>query len=399
MNVLLVGRAIQGVAAALLISGALPILTHAFPDPAKRAHAIGGWSAFSALALILGPLLGGLLLQGFGWQSIFLINLPLGLVAIGLGMWGIPERKYPDHAALDPAGQVLSVLSLGALAYGMIEAGEHGFTGTVPLIALALALVGFALFTVVEMRAKRPLLPLALFHQRSFVIANFTSFVLGFSYYSSLFFFSIFLQQIQGWSPAGAGWRMMPQFIITGCVSMLFGRLISAVSVRWLMAAGYGLTALSLSAMAICTAQTPYWIVGSLFGLLGIGAGLAVPATSMVVMSMAPAELSGSVSATMNALRQAGMTIGIALLGTLMGSQATRMLAQAASDQGIADAAWVARQAVMHHVFPDTLPVLAELYTSAMESGFHVAMLVAGLASVSAMVLLSFVQGQAEEQR
>ncbi|MFV0455784.1 MAG: MFS transporter [Pseudomonas sp.] len=389
LSVLLAGRAVQGVAAAFLISGAMPILIHLFSDSKQRAQVIGGWSAFSALALLLGPLLGGLLLHRLGWQSIFLINLPLGLVAVGLGLWGIPERKYPDHAAQDPAGQVLSIISLGALAYGMIEAGDHGFLSTIPMVALLLALVGFTLFVAVEKRVRRPLLPIALFRYRPFVVANFASFILGFSYYSSLFFFSIFLQQIQGWSPAEAGLRMMPQFVTTGCISLLFGRLSVVVPTRWLMVAGYGLTAFSMLGMAFCTAETSYGIVALLFGLLGAGAGLAVSATGIVVMSMAPPELSGSVSATMNALRQAGMTMGIALLGTLMSNQAIRVLAHAVSDHGIADTAEIARQAVAHHRFPDTLPALPRLYTSAMESGFHVAMLCAGLSCIVAFVLLS----------
>ncbi|SEA93815.1 MFS transporter [Marinobacterium iners] len=389
LSVLLVGRAVQGVAAAFLISGAMPILIHLFADPKQRAHVIGGWSAFTALALLLGPLLGGLLLHSLGWQSIFLINLPLGLLATGLGLWGIPERRYPDHAAVDPAGQVLSIFSLGALAYGMIEAGDHGFLSTVPLTFLMLALVGFTWFVAVEKRVQRPLLPVQLFRNRLFVVANFASFILGFSYYSSLFFFSIFLQQIQGWSAAEAGWRMMPQFVTTGCMSLMFGRLSVVAPTRWLMVAGYSLTALSMIGMAFCTAETSYGIVALLFGLLGAGAGLAVPATGIVVMSMAPAELSGSVSATMNALRQAGMTIGIALLGTLMSNQAIRVLAHAAADHGISDAAVIARQAIAHHRFPETLPSLPRLYTSAMESGFHVAMLCAGLSCIVALILLT----------
>ncbi|WMD23635.1 DHA2 family efflux MFS transporter permease subunit [Achromobacter seleniivolatilans] len=388
LELLLAGRAIQGVAGALLIPGALPILTNAFPDPKARAHVIGGWSAFSALALILGPLLGGLLLDGAGWQSIFLINLPLGLIAIGLGLWGISERKYPEHAALDPIGQLLSVLCLAALTYGLIEAGEHGVTGTSSLIALPLAAVGFIAFAIVEMRVRRPLIPLSLFCERSFAIVNFASFALGFSYYSSLFFFSIFLQNIQGWSPVETGWRMMPQFVVTGCVSILFGRLSAAFPVRWLMVAGYGLTAVSMGAMATFTAHTPYWIVGSLFGLLGLGAGLAVPATGLAVMTAAPADRAGTASATMNALRQMGMTLGIAFLGALMSKEATRMLASHASELGVSNAAEIAQHVITHGVVSSRSPLMTSLYVPAMEHGFHIAMIFSGLASAIAMVLL-----------
>ena len=112
LSALVAGRAVQGVAGALLIPSAMPILSHAFHDPRQRARAIGGWSAFSALALVLGPLLGGELVQHAGWPSIFLINLPLGLLALALGAWGIPERRHPQHAALDPAGQLLSIVAL-----------------------------------------------------------------------------------------------------------------------------------------------------------------------------------------------------------------------------------------------------------------------------------------------
>lgn len=399
LAVLLAGRAIQGVSAALLIAGALPILTHIFPEPKARANAIGGWSAFCALALILGPLLGGLLLHGLGWQSIFLINLPLGLLAIALGAWGIPERRFPDHAARDPWGQALSVIALGALAYGLIQAGDTGFGTPATLLALGVAVLGFILFAVVERRLARPLLPLQLFRQPAFVLANNASFMLGFAYYSSLFFFSIYLQQIHGWSPVETGWRMMPQFFVTGCLSMLFGRLGMWLPVRTLMISGYALNALAMFAMMFCDAHTPYWFIGINLVLLGAGAGLAVPATSLVIMGMAPAEQAGSVSATMNALRQAGMTLGIALLGALMSSQAIRQLTHSATEAGLPDAAALAHLAINQHQFPaDAGAQLAGLYTSAMTSGFHLAMLGAGVACLLAIAGLLAIRHSAPAQ-
>ena len=388
LTLFLIGRSIQGVAAALLIPGAMTILTHAFTDPVERAHAIGGWSAFTALALILGPLLGGLLLHSAGWQSIFLINLPLGFIALGLGAWGITEHKYPEQAALDPLGQSLSIVFLGALTYGMIEAGSTGFLSTFAMIPLGISLIAMTAFVIVERRVERPVLPITLFKNRAFTIANFASFALGFSYYGSLFFFSIFLQQIQEWSPSEAGWRMMPQFIVTGCVSMLFGRLSALIGVRLLMIAGYGLVALSMSAMVVLTAQTPYWQVGALFGLLGLGAGLAVPATGITVMNAVPAARSGAASATMNALRQSGMTIGIALLGTLLSTQAVSFLTRSAHENGIQNAALLAHQAVTQHLFPEDLPMISDLYVPAMERGFHIAMLAAGCMCFIALIFL-----------
>lgn len=388
LDLLLIGRAVQGVAGALLIPGAMPILSHAFPDPEERAHVIGGWSAFSAVALILGPLLGGLMLHSLGWQSIFLINLPLGMIAIGLGVWGIREYSYPEQAALDLAGQLLSVFCLATLTYGLIALGEPGAGGTASRMALPLSLAGFVLFLVVEMRAKRPLLPLSLFRRRSFAIVNFASFALGFSYYSSLFFFSIYLQTIQGWSAVEAGWRMMPQFVITGCVSLLYGRLSAAIGVRGLLVAGYGLTALSMSAMALFDAHTPYWLVGTFFALLGLGAGLAVPSTSMAVMADAPKGQAGAASATMNALRQMGMTIGVAFLGALLSTEAASRLARMAHDQGLTVPSDVARHVISQGVASSSSPALSAFYVPAMVHGFHVAMIACGLVSAIAMIVL-----------
>ncbi|MDN2710842.1 MFS transporter [Janthinobacterium sp. SUN118] len=355
LPLLLAGRAVQGVAGALLIPGAMPILSHAFPDPRERAHVIGGWSAFSALALILGPLLGGMLLEATGWQSIFLINLPLGVLAMLLGAWGITERHYREQAALDRAGQVLSIVWLGALTYGLIALGEAG--GAAAWASLGVALLAFIAFLAVEARAPRPLLPLRLFRDRAFASINLASLVLGFACYSSLFFFSLYLQQIQGWPAGASGWRMLPQFAAMGVVSMCFGRLSRHVSLRRLMLGGYVLAGLVLLATATLAPRTPYVIVGSLFGLLGLAMGLAVPATGLLAMASVGGERAAMASAIMNALRQAGMTLGVAVLGSVMSLRAAALLERAGQ-------------------------------AAALAAGFQLAMLLAGLACLAVAVPL-----------
>lgn len=329
LPLLLAGRAVQGVAGALLIPGAMPILSHAFPDPRERAHVIGGWSAFSALALILGPLLGGMLLEATGWQSIFLINLPLGLLALLLGAWGIPERRYQGQAALDRTGQVLSIVWLGALTYGLIALGESGHGGGYAWLALAVALLAFAAFLAVEARAPRPLLPLRLFRDRTFALVNLASLVLGFACYSSLFFFSLYLQQIQGWAAGASGWRMLPQFAAMAIVSLCFGRLSRHVPLRRLMLGGYVLAGLVLLAAAALAPQTPYAIVATVFLLLGVAMGLAVPATGLLAMASVDGGRAALASAILNALRQAGMTLGVAVLGSVMNVRAAALLERA----------------------------------------------------------------------
>ncbi|RRU90078.1 DHA2 family efflux MFS transporter permease subunit [Stenotrophomonas maltophilia] len=385
---LVAGRAVQGIAGALLIPSAMPILSHAFPDPRQRARAIGGWSAFSALALVLGPLLGGVLVQRVGWPSIFLINLPLGLLALALGAWGIPERRHPQHAALDPAGQLLSVIALGALSYGLIAIGAHGLLAPVTLLALGVAAAGLILFGIVERRVARPLLPLDLFADRRFGMFNLASFVLGFTAYASLFFLSLFFQQAQGHNAALAGSQLAPQFLLMGAVSLLFGRLVAHLGLHAALVLGYALAGAALCAMATFEPATSHAYSSAVLVLLGIGMGLAVPATGMAVMASAPVERAGIASATMNALRQAGMSLGIALLGSLMGQRAVQQFAASAQAAGQRGLVAQARELILQPGSMHATPQMLTWYRSAMASGFGWAMAVAGaLALLAALGL------------
>ncbi|CAB3638788.1 DHA2 family efflux MFS transporter permease subunit [Achromobacter pestifer] len=394
LPVLLIGRAVQGLAGALLIPGALSLLTQAFPAPKERAQAIGVWASCNAISLIVGPMLGGVLVAHLSWQSIFLINLPVGALAIALGAWSIQESANPEHAAFDPAGQALSVIWLGALTYGLITAGERGWTDAHALASLGIAATALAAFLMVESRVARPLLPLGLFRDAGFAATNFASFVLGFSGYSSLFFFSLYLQHVQGLSPLSAGWRMAPQFVAAGLMSTVFGRLNLRFGLPWLMIAGYGLIGAAMLGMMQFEAQTPWLLSGSLMVVLGVGMGLAVPSTSMAVMATVPRERSGMASATMNALRQTGMTIGIALLGALMSGQAVHALARTLAQAGVADAWNMARAAITQHVMPAQPAGAAAWFADALARGFHTAMLISGAASiVAAMLLLVVARG------
>lgn len=389
MPMLLFGRALQGVAGAVLIPGAMSMIAYAYPDPKERVAAIGIWSALSALALILGPFLGGWLVHYIGWHGIFSINLPIGGLAFALGCWGIPERAYPKDAALDPLGQLLSISGLGLLSYGLIQAGALGFTATQPLLLLGAFLLVFLLFIWVESSAAKPLVNLSLFKDPFFSAVNFASFVMGFAGYSSLFFFSVFLQQIQGQPPEQAGMQMMPQFMVMAVVSLSFGRLNRHVSTRVLMNIGYGLVGLAMVLMATVTAQTPYLSIGMLFALLGVGMGLAVPATGMVVMSAVPPQQFAMASAVMNAVRQTGMSIGIALLASVMSLQASHVMLAKLQPLALPDAMAIVAAAVRHHRFVgEPVALIKQAYLAGMESGFGVVMGAAGVSCLFVMLLL-----------
>lgn len=392
LAVLIAGSALQGIAGALVIPGALSILTQAFPDPGERAHVIGGWSSFSAVSLIVGPMLGGLLVDIIGWPSIFLVNLPLGVLALGLGVIGIGESADPDHAALDPPGQILSILFLGCLTYGLITAGRKGWAAPATLGPLAGSALALVAFVVVERRASRPVLPVDLFAGLRFASVNFASFALGLSGYTSLFLFSLFLQQAQGWPATQAGWRMAPIFAAMALTAMLFGRLSARYGLQRLMVLGYGLLGGAMLVMAKFEPDTSYLVMAPLFALLGIGMGLAVPATGAAVMEAAPRARSGAASATMNALRQGGMTIGIALLGTLMAGRAVTAMTQALAQAGIASPAGPAHLAVLRHEMPPALAMAADDFHAALAQafadGFDLAVVIAGLFGLAAALAL-----------
>ena len=397
---LLAGRVVQGIAGSLLIPGALSILTQAFSDPRERAGVIGGWAAFAAVSLVVGPVLGGILVQTVGWQSIFLINLPLGLFTITLGAVSIEETAHPEHAHLDLVGLALSILWLGALTFGLISAGENGWGDAWTITAIIAGVVGLAVFLGFESRTPRPMLPLGLFRDVRFAVANVASFALGFTSYTSVFFFSMFLQQVQGWSPTQTGLRMAPAFLVQIVVSPWIGRLSARYGHSLLMTAGYVLIGLSMLGMCWAGPSTPYALLCALFIINGLGNSLAIPTGSAAAMSYAPRERSGMVSAVINATRQSGLAIGIALLGALMSMRATSLLTGYLRDAGVGNAEAVARAAISRHDFATDAAIGAggvhRLFATAYAGGFHAAMLTAAIAAFLTAALLIMVLAPAE---
>jgi MFS family permease len=307
---------------------------------------------------------------------------------------GVEESSNPEHAALDPAGQILSIIFLGALTLSLIGAGESGWNFFEIIGPLAISLLALLAFIAVEMRSARPVLPIDLLRQRAFAFANFASFVLGFSGYSSLFLLSLFLQKGQGWTATEAGWRMAPVFVAMLAVSSCFGRLTLRFGIGRLMVAGYVLIGGSMLVMISFTSLTAYHTIAPVFVLLGIGQGLAVPSTGAAVMGSAPRERTGAASATMNALRQGGMTIGIALLGTIMGARAMTSLETILAKSGVGDVALVAAAAVQRHQAPQNLSIAPKVFKAmlaeAFTQGFSLAVAVSGVLGLAAAVMLAF---------
>ncbi|HVV94802.1 MAG TPA: MFS transporter [Hyphomicrobiales bacterium] len=392
LAVLIVGRVIQGLAGALVMPGALSIIAQGFHEPGRRARMIGLWAAFAPLALVVGPVLGGVLVDTAGWQSIFLINLPLGALTLVLGWRGIPESADPAHAAFDPAGQTLSVIWLGALTYGFIAAGDNGWTARGTIAAFAVAVLGLGAFVAAERRAARPMVPLALFRGPGFAAINLASFVLGFTAFSTVFLFSLLLQFIQGLPPIEAGLRMMPEFLAEAIVAAASGRLAARFGERPVMVAGYLVLAVSALATAFVPAGVAYPTLATLFVGFGVGMGLAIPATSAAAMGAVARERSGVASGLVNAARQVGTATGIALLGTILITRATTLLALRLDGFGVAHADAVAHAAITRDALPAALPAglaLRPLVAEALAGGFAWAMVAGGAAALVAVVAVA----------
>lgn len=316
---LIAGRLVQGIGAAAVAPGALSLLVQGFPEKRQQARMIGLWGACVALAIVVGPLVGGVLTDMFGWPAIFLVNLPLGAVALVAGWRGIVESRNPEHAGADPAGQVLTIGWLAALTYAVLEAGHRGWGSPLILALLAVAAVLLAVFLVVERKVARPMLPAALFARPRFAVVTFSSFVLGFGSYGTFYLLSLFLQQVRGASAAATGAQFLPYSLGIAVGSVLGGR----IGGDRLMLVGYTMTGGGLLSLSTVTPGTAYPVIGVLFAILGVGMGFAITTTNSAAVTAVGRERSGTAAALVNAARQTGTALGIAALGAIVNSHLT----------------------------------------------------------------------------
>ena len=194
LAILIAGRAVQGLGAAALMPGTLSILTNTFHDPRERAQAIGLWAGVSGLALALGPLVGGTLIDRFGWQSVFFLNVPIGVIALVVALLAVAESKNPEGRRLDLPGQALAIVALGSLTYALIEANNYGWTSTTILALFVTAAVAGAAFLWVEARSSSPMLQLKFFRNPTFAAAAACAGIISFGMFGMFFFMTLFFQ-------------------------------------------------------------------------------------------------------------------------------------------------------------------------------------------------------------
>ena len=318
-GMLIAGRALTGLGAALLLPTSLAILAVTYDDSKERAHAIGIWASCYGVALAIGPSLGGFLVSVAGWRSVFLMIVPVAVLALGLALH-IPESRDPAGRQLDLPGQMLAIIALSMLTLAVIEGPRWGFEVT--LICSAIAIVAAVLFVAVEARTEGALLPLDILKRRGLAVVMAVASLMTFGMYGMLFLVPLYLQQQRGASVIAAGLELLPLSILYVIVSPLSGPLATRFGARAAMAGGMALLGIGLILLSFVTPQTNLVLIELDLAILGIGLGLNTgPMNSVAVASVRQAR-SGTASGVLNTARMVGATLGIAIMGAIFARHA-----------------------------------------------------------------------------
>jgi len=319
---LLIGaRVVQGAGAALMNPATLSIIAATFP-PRQRGTAIGIWAGTAALALALGPLVGGLLTEHISWSWIFFVNVPIGVIAIAASLILIPEsRDESAQQRLDLPGLATSGIGLFALTYGLIEANTYGWTSTRIIGAFVVGAVMLVAFVLLERHQRIPMLDLSLFRNSTFVGANLAVLLVALAMFGVFFFVSLYMQGVLGYSAVQAGAAFLPMTILIMFVAPIAGRSTDRFGSRWLITIGMILLAIQLLYFSRLGVEESYWHIFPAMIIGGFGMAMVMTPSAAAAVRALPVDKSGVGSAILNAFRQVGGSTGIALMGAIMAHQ------------------------------------------------------------------------------
>ena len=317
---LVVFRMIQALGGSMLNPVAMSIITNTFTDPRERAQAIGVWAAVVGVSMALGPVLGGVLVDSIGWRSIFWINIPIGLAAAVLALRFVPESRAPHRRRLDGVGQILVIVLLSSLTYGIIEAPGHGWSSPIILSAFSLSAAALVALLRWEPRREEPLIELRFFRSIPFASATVIAVAAFASLGGFLFMNTLYLQEVRGLSPLGAGLDTLPMAAMTMVLPPISGRLVATRGARpSLVVAGAALMVSCLMLTRI-SGTTPFAWLFAAYVVFGIGFGFVnAPITNAAVSGM-PRAQAGVAAGIASTSRQIGQTLGVAVVGALVTS-------------------------------------------------------------------------------
>jgi EmrB/QacA subfamily drug resistance transporter len=313
-------RALQGIGAALMMPSTLSIISNTFP-PHERGRAIGTWAGVSALALAMGPVLGGWLTESVSWRLIFFINVPVAVAAVAVTLFATDEsRDETVDRTVDYRGIALLTVGLTSLVLALVESNQWSAAPVVAL--LALSGVALATFAVIERRVKAPIVDFSFFRSRAFVGTNLVAFSLSFAMMAMFFFIALYIQNVLGYGPLEAGVRFLPTTLVIMVAGPIAGRLTDKIGPRSLMTAGLLLVSVSMYIQSRIDIDTTYADLWPAFILMGLGMGLTMSPMSTAAMNSVDRTKAGVASGTLTMSRMVGGTLGVAVLGAMVDSEA-----------------------------------------------------------------------------
>ncbi len=320
--VLTAERVAQGLGAAALLPATLALIPYLFPDPAGRAGAAVVWVGIGAGAVALGPLVGGLLIDALGWRSIFLINIPIGVVSVLLGRINIAETPR-HHRAVDRLGQLTAIVALVLVTAAVIRGGQSGWGSPLTIGMLIAGLLAGAAFWSVERRASEPMLPPHFFANRRRTVAVASASFMGFLFYGTLFLMSLYFQLLRGWSPGSTGVALLPltvgtlvgPFVIYRPLARRFGHPVMLVS-------GFACCALGIAVLAQTGAHTAYARIGLGLLLIGLASTVSFSALTSLLLASVSTDQSGLASGVQNTTRQTGALMAVSIVGAVLNARA-----------------------------------------------------------------------------
>lgn len=315
---LIAARSVQGLAAAILVSNSLTLLNHAYTDPKARGRAVGFWAAGASVALTAGPLVGGGLIALVGWRAIFLVNLPIGAAGLWLAWRYAEETPRLAQRAIDLPGQVAAITALGGLAGALIEGGALGWSHPLVIMGFAGAAVIGLLFVWREAHAPQPMLPLSLFRHRMFALTALVGLLFNIAFYGLIFVLSLYFQNVNGWSPFATGLAFVPMMAMVLPANLISASVSERLGAPQTIALACMITAAGCVALLPMASGTSYGAIGAQLIILGGGLGLLVPSLTSTLLGSVEKSRSGIAAGVLNATRQTGSVLGVALFGSLV---------------------------------------------------------------------------------
>jgi EmrB/QacA subfamily drug resistance transporter len=311
-------RAVQGAGSALMMPATLSIITNAFP-PAERGRAIGTWAGVSALALAIGPVVGGFLVENVSWQSIFFLNLPVAVAAVIVALFAVREsRDESVERTIDYPGVASITIGLAALVLALVQGNEWHWGSPTEIALYAVAVVGLVSFVLVETRRRVPMVDFSFFSSRTFLGANIVAFIVSFAMMAMFFFLALYMQNILGYSPLEAGVRFLPSTLMIVLLAPVAGRLTDRVGSRPLMTFGLLSVSGALFWQSHLSVSSTYMSLLPGFVLMGIGMAFVMSPMSTAAMNSVVPTKAGVASGILSMSRMVGGTFGVAVLGAMV---------------------------------------------------------------------------------